>query len=246
MGIHIQMLGTGNAFAKKYFNNNALVYSNEYTLLIDCGITAPLSLYQLGKTPDQLDGILITHQHGDHIGGLEEFAFQLYYKYNKKISLFVPETIVHSLWEHSLKGSMDSEKGDYDLSTYFNVVPLPIGEPFHISPHLTIELLHTKHIPGKYSYSLLLNEQLFYSADMCFDRQLIEQLVYERQCRHILHECQLHGQGAVHTTLSELLTLPADIQQITYLMHYEDDMEDFIGKTGEMTFLKQHELYYFE
>lgn len=41
MSLQLQMLGTGSAFAKKYFNNNALLGDGSFTLLIDCGITAP-------------------------------------------------------------------------------------------------------------------------------------------------------------------------------------------------------------
>lgn len=49
MGLQLQMLGTGSAFAKKNYNNNALLLGDDFTLMIDCGITAPTSLYQLGK-----------------------------------------------------------------------------------------------------------------------------------------------------------------------------------------------------
>lgn len=245
MGVHIQMIGTGNAFSKTYFNNNALVYADDYTLLIDCGITAPQALHQLDKSPADLDGILITHQHSDHIGGLEELAFQLYYGYRKKISLFIPESLVSILWEHSLKGGLHNGEEDCDLSTYFNIIPLQEGQPFEISPQLTVETIRTKHIPNKNSYSLYINDYIFYSADMCFDRPLLEHLVKERQCRYILHECQLEGVGTVHTTLAELLTLPDNIQSMIQLMHYEDNMNDYKGKTGRMTFLLQHQRYYY-
>ncbi|MBW4841220.1 MAG: ribonuclease Z, partial [Paenibacillaceae bacterium] len=68
-------------------------------------------------------------------------------------------------------------------------------------------------------------------------------LVRERGCRRILHEVQLTGRGEVHTTLQELLTLPPEIQSQTLLMHYGDEMESFLGSTGEMEFLRQHEVY---
>lgn len=45
MTLRIQMIGTGSAFAKKYFNNNALIYTKIGKLLVDCGITAPQALY---------------------------------------------------------------------------------------------------------------------------------------------------------------------------------------------------------
>lgn len=49
MSLSLQMLGTGNAFAKNYFNNNGLLLADDYTLLIDCGITAPLAMHTIGN-----------------------------------------------------------------------------------------------------------------------------------------------------------------------------------------------------
>src|SRR4051812_37577277 len=102
VSLQIQMIGTGSAFSKKFYNNNALVYCNGYTLLVDCGATAPRALYHLDIPMDRIDGILVSHIHADHIGGLEEFAFRLKYTYLKKIKLFVPASLVDILWNHSL------------------------------------------------------------------------------------------------------------------------------------------------
>ncbi|MDF2718574.1 MAG: beta-lactamase protein, partial [Paenibacillus sp.] len=71
MSMEIRMIGTGQAFAKKYFNNNALVTCNGYTLLIDFGITAPLAMHHMNVPLDAIDGVFVTHLHADHIGGFE-------------------------------------------------------------------------------------------------------------------------------------------------------------------------------
>ena len=88
--MNVQMLGTGNAFAKKYFNTNALFYIEGRTVMLDCGITAPLSLYQLNKTFNDIDALLVSHIHADHIGGIEEFAFQMKFVHKRKPLLYVP------------------------------------------------------------------------------------------------------------------------------------------------------------
>ena len=80
MSLQIQMLGTGSAFAKTYYNTSALIRSNEMNILIDCGATTPKSLMRSDLQPDQIDGILISHIHADHVGGLEEMAFRLLYQ----------------------------------------------------------------------------------------------------------------------------------------------------------------------
>jgi phosphoribosyl 1,2-cyclic phosphodiesterase len=62
------MLGSGSA------GNSALVATDHSRLLVDGGLSARqivLRLEQCGVTPEQLDGVLLTHEHGDHVCGLE-------------------------------------------------------------------------------------------------------------------------------------------------------------------------------
>jgi len=244
MSIQIEMIGTGSAFAKLYYNNNALVYANGYTLLIDCGITAPMALYKMGKPFDQIDGILVTHIHGDHVGGLEEFAFQCKFVYGIKPTLYIPDSLIEPLWETTLKGGMRQDDHN-SLESYFNVVPIAANTPFTIHEGLKVEALQTPHIPNKVSFSFILNDMLFYSADMQFYPELLDDLVKNRGIRHILHDCQLIAPGVVHASLEQLLTLPDFIQEIVYLMHYGDTMEQNVGHTGKMRFIRQQEVYTF-
>ncbi len=62
------MLGSGSA------GNSALVATDHCRILVDGGLSARqivLRLEQRGVTPEQLDGVLLTHEHGDHVCGLE-------------------------------------------------------------------------------------------------------------------------------------------------------------------------------
>jgi hydroxyacylglutathione hydrolase len=248
MSLHIQMIGTGSAFAKKYYNTNALINCGNFKLLIDCGFTASRSLYELGITPDQLDGILVTHIHADHVGGLEEMAFRLLYIYRKRIKLYVPSKVAETLWEHTLKGALENRQEHLlGLADYFDIIVLNEGVKYMLHDGLSIEVIQTLHIPAKPNYSLFINELLFYSADIQFNRELlIDEVLGRRKCSYILHDCQLNGPAIVHTSLKQMLTLPAEAQSKTYLMHYDDDMESYIGQTGQMTFLKQHQIYSFD
>jgi phosphoribosyl 1,2-cyclic phosphodiesterase len=65
------MLGSGSA------GNSALVATDHCRILVDGGLSARqlvLRLAQCGITPNQLDGVLLTHEHGDHVCGLEVFS----------------------------------------------------------------------------------------------------------------------------------------------------------------------------
>ena len=64
----LTMLGSGSA------GNSALITTDHCRLLIDGGLSARQIVRRLelcGITPDQLDGVLLTHEHGDHVCGLE-------------------------------------------------------------------------------------------------------------------------------------------------------------------------------
>lgn len=239
--MEILMLGTGNAFAKKYFNNNALLFRNGFTLLIDCGITAPLSLHRIGMPLDAISAVIVTHIHADHIGGLEEFAYRMKFQYRKRPVLYVPDKLAGPLWEHSLRGGL--EQGHWrKLDDYFDVRRIREGEPADLHDGLTVEIIRTEHIPGKLSYSLLFNNSFFYTSDMRFNPGLVTDLVRNRGCV-VFHDCQFVSPGEVHATLDELLTLPEDVQSMVYLMHYADDRECYEGRTGRMKFIEQHVRY---
>ncbi len=241
----LQMLGTGSAFAKSFYNNNALLESEGRFLLVDCGITAPKALHDLGKTFGDIDAVLVTHIHADHIGGLEEFAFQMKFIYKRKPVLYAAQDVIAPLWNYSLRGGLEQD-GFLSLEDYFDVRPLAAGEPAELLPGIQVELLRTPHVPNKPSYSLLINGRFFYSSDMVFSPELLERLVKERGVTAIFHDCQLHPPGVVHTDLASLLTLPEEIQQIVYLMHYGDDQPDFVGRTGRMRFVEQSKIYAIE
>src|SRR5437660_9595025 len=62
------MLGSGSA------GNSALIATDHCKILVDGGLSArqlALRLEQCGVAPEQLDGVLLTHEYADHICGLE-------------------------------------------------------------------------------------------------------------------------------------------------------------------------------
>jgi len=69
--VRFSSLGSGS-------EGNALLAEAGRTLvLMDCGFGLQdtiLRLARLGVSPEQLDGIVVTHEHGDHIGGVARLA----------------------------------------------------------------------------------------------------------------------------------------------------------------------------
>ncbi len=69
--IRFASLGSGSA------GNALLVESGATCLMVDCGFGQRETLRRLarvGRSPEDLSGILVTHEHGDHVGGVFPFA----------------------------------------------------------------------------------------------------------------------------------------------------------------------------
>lgn len=69
--IRFASLGSGSA------GNALLVESGATCLMLDCGFglrETVARLLRLGKVPTDLSGILVTHEHGDHAGGVFRLA----------------------------------------------------------------------------------------------------------------------------------------------------------------------------
>jgi len=67
----LTMLGSGSA------GNAALLATDHCRLLVDGGLSArqlAVRLELCAVKPEQLDGVLLTHEHGDHVCGLEELC----------------------------------------------------------------------------------------------------------------------------------------------------------------------------
>ena len=74
MGVKLTILGSGSA------GNCAYVETEETRILIDAGFSVRQirqRLASIGRTPESLHGILITHEHSDHIQGLAGLANRL-------------------------------------------------------------------------------------------------------------------------------------------------------------------------
>lgn len=69
--LRISVLGSGSG------GNSAVVFTENTRLLVDAGLSAKqlhLRLAQVGVAAESLDAILVTHEHGDHVRGLDVFC----------------------------------------------------------------------------------------------------------------------------------------------------------------------------
>ena len=73
--LEIFFIGTGSAFAKAFNQNNFLIIKGNTHIMVDFGMTGPRALYQTaGLEVTDIEAVLPTHSHADHVGGIEALA----------------------------------------------------------------------------------------------------------------------------------------------------------------------------
>lgn len=260
-GLELFFIGTGSAFAASLDQTNFLIIKGYDHVMVDFGMTAPKAL--LAKTnlkPTDIEVILPTHSHADHVGGIECLALMNRYVgrrfLNKsKIKMVVTEEYQRILWDYTLRGGLEyneelaEAKRKLSFGDYFDIIrprwktfqPREIFEVDIGGIHL--EIFRTKHVPEQagswedsfISYGLFIDDRVLVSGDTRFDPQLIE--LYGSKAEVIFHDVQFFPE-AVHASLEDLKSLPGEIKDKTYLFHYADNwldqkIDDFAGWTEE-------------
>jgi ribonuclease BN (tRNA processing enzyme) len=69
--MRVRFAGSGDAFGSGGRRQTCIHVSGEgQVLLVDCGATSLVALKAQGLDPNAVDGVAVTHLHGDHFGGL--------------------------------------------------------------------------------------------------------------------------------------------------------------------------------
>ena len=69
--MRVTVVGSGDAFGSGgRFTTCFWVETAKATLLMDCGASSPVALKIRGLDFDRVDGVVLSHLHGDHFGGL--------------------------------------------------------------------------------------------------------------------------------------------------------------------------------
>lgn len=89
----ITVLGCGDAFGSGgRLQTSFLVQTAQHSILLDCGATILPALHKQALSSEDIDGVIITHFHGDHYGGLPFLLLEAAkrYKRQKPIILLGP------------------------------------------------------------------------------------------------------------------------------------------------------------
>lgn len=262
--LDIVFLGTGTAFAKTLNQTNFLIIKGDTHVLVDFGMTGPAALRELGVGAENIQNVLPTHSHADHIGGLEFLS--LVNRYNSipsgkpKLSMVITEEYKSVLWDYSLRGGLEYNEVNVDgerlqFSDFYNThMAQPVTSAkrstFQVNVgDISLELFHTNHIPGNVgkvedafiTYGVFVDNRVFLSGDTKFDTELVQ--TYADRSEIMFHDASLIP-NPVHASTAELLTLPEEIRSKMLLMHYQDHATDE-DATGFMGLAKVGNIYRF-
>lgn len=67
--VEVIFIGVGEACDPMYPNTSLLVKNDEQQVLLDCGFSTPPLFFKSSASGDELDGLWISHFHGDHFFG---------------------------------------------------------------------------------------------------------------------------------------------------------------------------------
>ncbi len=139
----LHALGTGDGWAGDSRGHSAFVYQlGGRTLLVDCGEPVSSRLRAAGIAPDDLDGILLTHLHCDHVGGffmlMQGFWLE---KRTRDLTVHMPAEGLEPVRRMLDAAFIFRElmPGELDFAPITANEPLQIG-PVKITPHPTTHL----------------------------------------------------------------------------------------------------------
>lgn len=226
MSISIRVIGVGDAFTDRYYNASFFVESKTTRLLVDAPPALGKALGDLGTRGGErigladVDRVIITHLHGDHVGGLEQLLFFRRFVVGRKVELYACPDVLAGLWSTRLSGGMDTlmhadgSRAFLKLEDYADVVPLQAGR--NRIGDLELEWRPTiHHIPTSALRMSQGSATFGYSADTAFDPSLIEWLAASDA---FFHETNL----GIHTPLASLVDLSEAVRRKMHLIHYPD------------------------
>jgi len=235
--MRITFLGSGGAFTdfRVNYHNNALVYTNDGPVLLDCGLTAVQSMREIGVDRGSLQAVLFTHLHADHASP-ESLIFERFYSgpdglpSYKTTPLVAPSDVIEPLGQalRPFLNEFADESGDFRHGGYEALcVPRPTEE-IEIGG-VRFRFFRVPHVTGggvdKPAYGLEIDDgttRVYWSGDTTLSRRWVDEALQQDRVARIFHECMFmpRFRGSVHTHWEDVNALPDELKSRVTLMHY--------------------------
>ncbi len=224
------VVGVGDAFSEKHHSTALLLVCDGFHLAVDCPdmyrsvlrSTAERSGRTLSLS--DVDHVLITHVHGDHMNGLEGIAFYKRFAEAKRVRLVTSPEVRDAIWDERLKASMGTlwdgaHFRQLGFEDYFEVLPLSWSDEVVVGPFRIRARRTLHHVPTSALLVEAGGRTLGYSSDTAFDPTLI---AFLEPADLIIHEANL---GPAHTPYTALAELPAALRARMRLIHCPDGFD---------------------
>ena len=96
------------------------------------------------------------------------------------------------------------------------------------------------------SYGLIIDDRILFTADTQFNPSQLQFLLDKyKKIEVIFHDCDVMGYSrGVHAAYDELVTLPKEIKEKTFLSHYSEAVSTIDALVDGFAGLAKHWVYY--
>jgi ribonuclease BN (tRNA processing enzyme) len=222
--LEVTTIGVGDTFTARAFTTALLVHADGFTLAIDCPDTYRKVLAASGFATTDVGHVILTHVHGDHMNGLEGFAYLKRFAEGKRLGLSVVPEVREVLWDKRLVASMGqlwdgAKMNAMHFDDYFEETPLSWEESTTIGPFTVRTRRTIHHVPTSALLIEYDGKVVGYSADTAFDPAL---LAWLSPADLVFHET---NHGPAHTPYAALEALDAGMREKMRLVHYPDEFD---------------------
>jgi ribonuclease Z len=195
----LTLLGTGcpQADTKRY-GPASLVRHEEFRFLVDCGSGVTQRLLAAGSSGCELDALLLTHLHSDHIVDLFQLVISSWHQGRDRPQLiFGPSGTrlycdrLMALWRAELDQRIAHERRASTSALELEVIEYQAGEIWAVGG-VRVTAVEVDHRPVRFAYGFVFEaggRKLVFSGDTTFCPALIEAA---RGADVLVHECFIH------------------------------------------------------